>query len=97
MIVGLNWYLAEDESHNADGKHISYLDAGSRLHAMFRPTVAVRPVRSPAAAPPSFTNRVALPRQSPRGESRLRRRRLVPWSQHIRDGRTGVPGLRVLR
>ena len=24
--LGLNWYLAPDESHNADGKHISYLN-----------------------------------------------------------------------
>lgn len=33
MLVGLNWYLSEDESHNADGKHVSYLDTSNRLHA----------------------------------------------------------------
>jgi alkylated DNA nucleotide flippase Atl1 len=33
MLVGLNWYLSEDESHNADGKHVSYLDRNNRLHA----------------------------------------------------------------
>lgn len=25
LSVGVNWYLAPDESHNADGKHISYI------------------------------------------------------------------------
>ena len=24
--LGVNWYLCADESHNADGKHIGYLD-----------------------------------------------------------------------
>jgi hypothetical protein len=31
--IGLNWYLAPDEAHNADGKHIGYLDPGNRWHA----------------------------------------------------------------
>lgn len=31
--VGLNWYLAEDESHNGDGKHVGYLRPGARHHA----------------------------------------------------------------
>ena len=25
IIIGVNWYLVEDESHNQDGKHIGYL------------------------------------------------------------------------
>lgn len=25
LIIGVNWYLAPDESHNDDGKHIGYL------------------------------------------------------------------------
>lgn len=31
--VGLNWYLAPDESHNADGKHITYLKPSNPHHA----------------------------------------------------------------
>jgi hypothetical protein len=30
--VGLNWYLAPDESHNSDGKHTSYLESTNRWH-----------------------------------------------------------------
>jgi hypothetical protein len=26
--LGINWYLTPDEDHNADGKHITYLDKG---------------------------------------------------------------------
>lgn len=33
LFVGVNWYLAEDETHNADGKHVSYLDPGNFLHS----------------------------------------------------------------
>lgn len=33
LLVGVNWYLAPDEGHNADGKHVTYLDPGNRLHA----------------------------------------------------------------
>lgn len=29
--LGLNWYLAPDEAHNADGKHISYLTPSNAL------------------------------------------------------------------
>jgi hypothetical protein len=32
LTVGLNWYLAPDEDHNADGKHIAYLDPSNRQH-----------------------------------------------------------------
>ena len=32
LSVGLNWYLAPDEDHNADGKHIAYLDSYNRQH-----------------------------------------------------------------
>jgi hypothetical protein len=31
--IGLNWYLAPDEFHNADGKHIAYLKPSNRYHA----------------------------------------------------------------
>jgi len=33
LSVGLNWYLAPDENHNGDGRHIAYLDPANRLHA----------------------------------------------------------------
>jgi hypothetical protein len=33
LVVGLNWYLAPDEGHNADGKHIAYLRPANRQHA----------------------------------------------------------------
>jgi hypothetical protein len=32
LTMGLNWYLAPDEGHNADGKHITYLDPCNRYH-----------------------------------------------------------------
>jgi hypothetical protein len=32
LSIGLNWYLAPDEAHNADGKHIAYLDPTNRQH-----------------------------------------------------------------
>jgi hypothetical protein len=31
--VGVNWYLAPDEAHNADGRHTAYLHPGNRHHA----------------------------------------------------------------
>src|SRR6185312_15778128 len=33
LLVGLNWYLAPDEDHNADGKHVTYLQQSNRYHA----------------------------------------------------------------
>jgi len=35
--LGVVWYLAPDESHNADGKHIAYLDPLSRAGRQLRP------------------------------------------------------------
>jgi hypothetical protein len=32
LSVGLNWYLAPDENHNGDGRHIAYLNPANRLH-----------------------------------------------------------------
>lgn len=26
LSIGLNWYLTPDETHNSDGRHVSYLD-----------------------------------------------------------------------
>ena len=34
--LGVVWYLYPDESHNADGKHIGYLDDTPTNHARFR-------------------------------------------------------------
>jgi hypothetical protein len=34
--LGVNWYLAGDESHNADGKHVGYLQPSTRYHASLR-------------------------------------------------------------
>jgi hypothetical protein len=31
LVLGVNWYLSPDESHNADGKHISYLVNGNAI------------------------------------------------------------------
>jgi hypothetical protein len=47
MSVGLNWYLAPDESDNADGKHVSYLDSPSRV---YRSLVACDPDLVPKLA-----------------------------------------------
>jgi hypothetical protein len=33
LAVGLNWYLAPDETHNADGKHVAYLRPTNSHHA----------------------------------------------------------------
>jgi hypothetical protein len=35
--LGVVWYLAPDESHNADGKHVTYLDPGSAAGQQLRP------------------------------------------------------------
>jgi hypothetical protein len=36
LTMGLNWYLAPDEGHNTDGKHISYLQPSNRHHHALR-------------------------------------------------------------
>ena len=35
--LGVVWYLAPDESHNADGKHVTYLDPRSAAGQQLRP------------------------------------------------------------
>ena len=30
--LGVNWYLVPDEAHNADGKHVAYLQPAHRRH-----------------------------------------------------------------
>jgi hypothetical protein len=35
--LGVVWYLAPDESHNADGKHVAYLDPQSSAGLKLRP------------------------------------------------------------
>jgi hypothetical protein len=32
LSIALNWYLAPDEAHNADGKHVAYLNPANRQH-----------------------------------------------------------------
>ena len=34
--LAVNWYLAPDERHNADGKHVAYLNSGNRAHSGLR-------------------------------------------------------------
>ena len=34
--LGVNWYLTGDESHNADGKHVTYLDPANSFHASLK-------------------------------------------------------------
>jgi hypothetical protein len=36
LALGVNWYLAPDEFHNADGKHISYLSPTNGFHTALR-------------------------------------------------------------
>jgi hypothetical protein len=36
LMIGLNWYLAPDERHNADGKQITYLHSDNRHHQALR-------------------------------------------------------------
>lgn len=36
LTIGLNWYLAPDEGHNGDGKHIAYLNPYHRQHQALR-------------------------------------------------------------
>lgn len=36
LTIGLNWYLAPDEGHNGDGKHIAYLNPHNRQHHPLR-------------------------------------------------------------
>ena len=35
-VVRLNWYLTPDETHNADGKHVAYVEPGNRQHARLK-------------------------------------------------------------
>jgi len=37
LSLGIVWYLVDDERHNNDGKHIMYLDPGSRAGRVLRP------------------------------------------------------------
>lgn len=34
--LGINWYRVYDETHNADGKHTTYLNRSNQLHAALR-------------------------------------------------------------
>lgn len=36
LTLGVNWYLAPDEDHNADGRHTAYLDPANRRYASLR-------------------------------------------------------------
>lgn len=36
LSLGVVWYLTPDESHNADGKHVSYLQPGNRAGEQLR-------------------------------------------------------------
>jgi hypothetical protein len=33
LSFGVNWYLTPDEAHNADGKHVTYVETENRKHA----------------------------------------------------------------
>ncbi len=33
---GVHWYLTPDEAHNADGKHVAYVEPGNRQHASLK-------------------------------------------------------------
>lgn len=34
--LGVVWYLVADETHNADGRHVTYLQAGNRIGKQLR-------------------------------------------------------------
>ena len=36
LSFGVNWYLTPDEAHNADGKHVAYVEPGNRQHASLK-------------------------------------------------------------
>lgn len=36
LAFGVNWYLTPDEAHNADGKHVAYVEPGNRQHASLK-------------------------------------------------------------
>ena len=36
LSFGVNWYLTPDETHNADGKHVAYVEPGNRQHARLK-------------------------------------------------------------
>jgi hypothetical protein len=36
LSFGVNWYLAPDEAHNADGKHVAYVELDNRQHASLK-------------------------------------------------------------
>jgi hypothetical protein len=36
LSLGVNWYLTGDESHNADGKHVTYLQTGTSHHVSLK-------------------------------------------------------------
>ena len=37
LLLGINWYRAPDERHNADGKHITYLESNNAIGRKLRP------------------------------------------------------------
>jgi hypothetical protein len=36
LSFGVNWYLTPDETHNADGKHVAYVEPENRQHASLK-------------------------------------------------------------
>lgn len=36
LSFGVNWYLTPDEAHNADGKHVAYVEPDNRQHASLK-------------------------------------------------------------
>ena len=36
LAFGVNWYLTPDEAHNADGKHVAYVEPENRRHASLK-------------------------------------------------------------
>jgi hypothetical protein len=91
MSVGVNWYLTPDESHNADGKHISYLDSPSRRYTSLVacdpdlvPKLAevVRNERSVAALERSGALPIGSPTYSARLSPALGQSGRQAWHEH---------------
>ena len=65
--LGVVWYLASDETHNNDGRHIGYLEPTSKNLQTFR-----------ACDPSLYDNLADIVRDGARNISAIRQRRVLP-------------------
>lgn len=98
--LGVNWYLTGEESHNADGKYVGYLQPGTTYHVslrscdpdlMSRLAQVVSADRSVAALEKSGV----LPEDSVTYSARLVDRMARGWAQLVNQPPTGRGTIRV--